>query len=100
MIRSTTPTIQCFLDNEQVLQQSIDDIYVTISQGPTRLTKTKEDVSIENNVVTIELSQKNTLLFKPGPARIQIKGKTKDGLVWATSIEDIDVTEILYRQVI
>lgn len=47
--------------------------------------------------MTIELSQKNTLLFKPGPARIQIKGKTKDGLVWATSIEDIDVTEILYR---
>lgn len=98
MIRSTTPTIKCILENKEVIEESLGNIYVTLQQGPVVLTKRDVIVDTEEGTVSINLTQKNTLMFKPGMAKIQIKGKTSEGLVWATSSEEIEITEILYKQ--
>ena len=76
MIRSTTPTIQCILDDKdkEIIAESLGNIYITLQQGPIVLTK--KNVIVEDNTISINLTQKNTLMFKPGVAKVQIKGKT------------------------
>ena len=101
MIQGTTPVITCILENaSDIIQNSNGNLYMSISQGPIVLTKQKEDLVIEENKISTKLTQKNTLMFKPGEVKIQIKGKTSDGIVWATSICVADITEILCKKVI
>ena len=86
MYQATTPTIQCVFceDDMEVLNNSKDNIYFTISQGAMILTKDKDSITIEDNILTVTLTQQNTLAFKPGKAKIQVRGKLPDGTAWAS----------------
>ena len=102
MYQATTPTIQCiFCEHDAtILQDSQNDIYFTISQGHIVLTKDKDSITIEDNVLTVQLTQQNTLMFKPGPAKIQVRGKLPNGTAWASIEVQTVIDEILYKKVI
>lgn len=102
MYQATTPTIQCiFCEHDMaILDASQDNIYFTISQGHVVLTKDKDSIQIEDNILTVTLTQQNTLMFKPGPAKIQVRGKLPNGTAWASIEVQTQIEEILYKKVI
>ena len=86
MYQATTPTIKCiFCEHDmEILDASRANIYFTISQGNIVLTKDKDSIQIEDNILTVTLTQQNTLMFKKGPAKIQVRGKLPNGTAWAS----------------
>ena len=99
MRRGTTPTIE--LNIKGVEMADIAEWYITIQQDSVQLTKTNEDIEIVGTLITIPLTQEETMLFKQGEAFIQIRAITTDELVIASAIRKLDdIERILYNEVI
>lgn len=64
-IRGTTPTLRCRIRAAVDLGQA-DNVYVTISQGCDTITKTGDDVSADGQVVSVWLSQEESLRLRDG----------------------------------
>lgn len=93
MHRGTTPTnifrIDVDLTNASVL-------FITYKQnGKVVLEKSIDEVKIQKNIVSVYLSQKDTLLFTEGIVTIQIRAKFSDGSVIASSLIRTNAREIL-----
>lgn len=99
MRRGTTPTIE--LNIKGIEMSQIDEWYITIQQDSVQLTKTNEDITIAGTVISIPLSQEETMRFKQGEAFVQIRAVTTEGLRIASSIHKLDdIERILYNEVI
>jgi len=98
MRRGTTPTIK--INIKGVPMYAVLDWYVTISQECTEITKTGDDITIDNTVLSITLSQKETMRFRPGEVEIQIRAKTVDGVYIASEICTADIGRILFNEVL
>lgn len=101
MYRYTTPTITINLVlndvvNEDVLNTS--DLYVTISQGGKKLTKTQNDILIDNNTIGVTLTQCESADFSEGYAWIQVRGVTPDGFAWASKVGKFRVENTLLKR--
>lgn len=102
MIRATTPT-HIFTFSEDVPVAGNQKILVTYKQGDRIvLEKNKEDlmIDIENNQVSVELTQQEMNKFCPGVALIQIRVKNGDGKVLASQILKIKVNQVLDQEVL
>lgn len=99
MIRGTTPTISFKLPFDYNL---VEEIWLTLEQrGKEVLTKTKEDMVYEWNIVSTKLTQEETLMFREKEqVKIQARIRTVDGNVFASKIRTITVDEILKDGVI
>ena len=101
MRRGTTPTITINVTGEDFFE---DTVYVTLEQDSFQLTKSGEDVVItptaNGSTVAIFLSQKETLMFKKGSARIQIRWIDSSGIALASPIKSIAIDSILLEGVI
>lgn len=97
--RGTTPynrfTIGKDLRNAEV-------IWLTYKQGSRIvIDKTKDDLEIEENLITVHLTQKETLALKDTiPVRIQLRARFPDGEAVKTNIIDTEASEILKEGVI
>lgn len=104
MTRGTTwiNRLQILNTDEQVVPISgADELYISFCQfkgqtGEIIYTKTTEDVTIEENVITCILSREETLLFSVGRVGIQVT-YTDNGIVTATDIVYVPVDDILYE---
>ncbi len=104
MRRGTTPTIQLTVSNEDgsLCDITQDDVYVTfVESGEDGVTFTKREDEIDmevvgnDTVVSIELTQEETLMFKPR-RRVKIQLRSKHGdKAQATGITKFKVEEIL-----
>ena len=77
MRRATTPT-HTFTFPETVDVSTVNDVLISYSQcGNKILEKTENDVTIDttNNAIKLSLTQKETDLFAPGKALIQVRAK-------------------------
>ena len=94
MIRGTTPTLTLTL----TLSNEIDfeTYFVTFRQeGYTIVEKTEADCAREGTVITVPLTQDDTLRFRSGAAvEIQVRGKA-GGKAFATSIKKLYADDIL-----
>ena len=98
MRRGTTPTHVIETDISLV---DATEIYVTYAQGHIRLEKTIDDVTIETDKVTTELTQQDTLAMSSiGEVSIQIRAKFPDGTAVASQIMKRPAKEILKNGVI
>lgn len=101
MRRGTTPTIII-----RVTGATFEDstVYVTLKQCDTVLTKTSDDISISvegnNSVISVYLSQEETLMFAKGELSIQIRWINAAGIAQASPIKQIEVDPILLGGVI
>lgn len=80
MRRATTPT-HIFTFPETVEVSSVTEVLIIYSQcGKTILKKTLDDLTIDttNNAFNLTLTQKETDLFAPGEALIQVRVKTNE----------------------
>ena len=92
MIRGTTPTLTITLSNEL----DFDSYFVTFRQaGFTVIEKTEADTTREGAVITVNLTQEDTLRLKSGVAvEIQVRGKVGEK-AFATSVKKLYADEIL-----
>lgn len=101
MRRGTTPVFN--LTVKGVNFNDAKNIYVTIAQNSTKLTKSGPDVSVftKDNLLQISLTQEETLLFNMHyGAKIQVRIVMKNGSVVASNIEHVSVLETLSEEVL
>lgn len=97
MYIGTTPLIEAELDSSIELS-TIEKLYATFEQNNALVFEKSLDdgVTLENDKVLIQLTQKDTLKLRPGiPLFMQIKFKQTDGTVSATDIEKFVVKSCL-----
>lgn len=71
-------------------------IYITYKQnGKVIVEKTGDDITVEESTLTTNLTQEETLRFKTGPVRIQIRYVKEDGTADASNIIETRAEEIL-----
>lgn len=99
MIRYTTPT---HIFNVNLDFTRVDVIYVTYNQNGTNLVeKTKKDLTITVDQITLTLSQEDTGKFVIGePVEIQIRARFYDGTAVASNIMRTTVERVLKGGVI
>ena len=101
MIRGTTPILEFTLPFDCSL---LTEIYITFAQyGTTVLEKSMADCTCSGTLITLSLSQEDTLKMKQDRmaiAEVQLRVRTKDGSALASNIMQIRVDRILKEGVI
>lgn len=98
MRRGTTPTL--IISVTGIDMTDIATWYVTVAQDSMQITKSNEDLEIEDNVIKMPLTQAETMKFKQGEVSVQIRARTNEDIVIASGIKTIDIDRILYNEVI
>lgn len=121
--QGTTPIVTLTVDVERdengaIVPYSVFDncnVFVTLDQDGTQVTKasrTSEDIEIKKNYdkddptkhistsISMYLSQKETLGFDIGKARVQLRWVNFLGEAYASDIATYDIDESLYQEVI
>ena len=101
MIRGTTPDYILTIDGYDLTDKTV---YVTISQGHKKLTKTGNELSVsadaEGSTITFRLSQRDTLGLSVGAAEVQVRFIDSSGMAFATETATITVSKVLLERVI
>lgn len=98
MRQGTTPTIQITINDIDL--NEMQNIYVVFEQNGYILKKESSDLDIEGNVISVLLSQEETLNFKEGTCNIQLRMITKGGVAIASPIKTSKVYRVLNKEVI
>lgn len=99
MIRGTTPTLRFILPFSVEL---LDVVYITMQQdGDKVIEKTMDDCEAKENVLTVRLTQAETLELESGRmTEIQIRARMKSGDAVASEIMRTPTNRILKEGVI
>lgn len=95
MYKGITPTFVLTLDTDL----TDCDVYVTFKQGCYSLTKSGDDITVETNVVSVFLSQQETLSFKRGNLYVQVNWLFEDKRM-CSEIGYVKVKDNLYNGVL
>lgn len=98
MRRGTTPinTFDVDIDFRQA-----SAIYITYAQGGrTVIEKEISDITVEENTLSVQLTQQETLALGKGEVEIQIRAKFPEGLAVASNIIKATASRILKEGVI
>lgn len=98
MRQGTTPTIQITINDIDL--NEMQNIYVVFEQNGYILKKESSDLDIEGDVISVLLSQEETLNFKEGTCNIQLRMITKGGVAIASPIKTTKVYRVLNKEVI
>lgn len=98
MRQGTTPTIQITINDMDL--NEMQNIYVVFEQNGYILKKESSDLDIEGNVISVLLSQEETLNFKEGTCNVQLRMITKGGVAIASPIKTTKVYRVLNKEVI
>lgn len=96
----TTPTLTLTLETDDVITVEViqaSKLYVTLKQGNFELTK---EVTADENVISLFLTQQETSKFKDGNVYLQVRGVTETQFAWATNKYIIGAESVLHKGVI
>lgn len=99
MIKGTTPTHEFEVDFDT---STIEKVQIVYSQnGNVILTKNVSDCSIKDKIISVDLTQEETLLFScSSKVDIQIRVRTKNDKVISSDIITINVGKCLNEEVL
>ena len=99
--RGTTP-VHSFTLPDDLKGVELAALYITYAQsGTVRLEKTMDEVTVDSGVITVQLTQEDTLLFRAkATVRIQIRLRTAAGDALASDVIEVPVGAILKDGVI
>lgn len=101
MIRATTPTLELELEDENIDLGLAKDVYVTLRQGARKVTKSGNSIVIDGNIVSVHLSQQETLIFYPfHNVEVQLNWTYPGSARAASEIGHISVGENLLPEVL
>ncbi len=100
MRRGTTPTLKIRVIGVDLSE--FENIYVTIKQDETEVTKTSADyqLEVEGEIIYAFLTQEDTLKFRHSCVWVQMRAVTKDGLAVASNIRMVEMKDVLKDGVI
>lgn len=99
MRRGTTPTLEITVAG--LTRIEVEDLYLTLKQGDTVIEKTKDDVTIDCDVITAELTQEETLsLTARMDVAMQLRVLSTNNTAYASNIVTVPVEAILKEGVI
>ena len=99
MVQATTPTFVLTLPQTVDLSQAAN-VYFTVSQGMKVLTKTGDSLTIDGNVVSVFLSQAETLAFAVGTLELQLNWTYPNGERACTKVKTVEVDMNLLKKVV
>lgn len=101
MYRGTTPTLELELDTT-IDFGNITDFFVTLAGQVKSITLDMDRCSFDNEkkIVSVTLTQEETLSLNPGCIDVQVRFKVKSKQAYATSIAKVDISRILKDGVI
>ena len=99
MRRGTTPTHKFKVPIDL---RSAVKVYITYKQGnQVKVEKTKDDMEITEDQITLQLTQEDTLAFSTiGDVEIQCRARYADGAAPASNIKKVPVCKILKEGII
>ena len=98
MTRGTTPTFIITVKDLDTLQNN--SVYVTFKQSDVCLTLKDKDITIEENRISLYLTQEQTLQFRHGLAKLQVRGVDINGTAWASNIVNVPINPVLCGEVL
>lgn len=98
MRRGTTPTLKIRITG--VDWEELENIYITVRQENTEVTKTGDQLEVKDGVIYALLTQEDTLKFRQSCVWVQMRATTKDGLAVASNIRMVEMKDILKDGVI
>lgn len=98
MRRGTTPTLKIRITGVDL--DELENIYITVKQDRAEVTKTGDEITIENGILFVPLTQEDTLKFHQSCVWVQMRATTKDGLAVASNIRMVEMKDILKDGVI
>ena len=100
MIRGTTPTLKLKLNGIETSR--LNSVYITLKQGNKEVTKTNDDGIMEESesVLSVPLTQEDTLTFSQGYVAVQMRAMTTDNLAIASKTRLVLMDDILKEGVI
>lgn len=98
MTRGTTPNYIITVKDLDTLQDN--SVYVTFKQSDVCLTLKDDDITIEDNKISVYLTQEQTLQFRHGVAKLQVRGVDLNGTAWASNIVNVPVNTVLCGEVL
>lgn len=93
MYRGTTPTI--VLTVKGLSEIEISKIYLTIKQYDKVIEKTLPDMQIDGDVISVTLTQKETLELDAKNINIQLRILSKSKTAYATKVLSMPVNDVL-----
>lgn len=98
MRRGTSPTLKIRIVGVDL--EELENIYITIRQGSTEVTKTGYQLEVKDGIIYATLTQEDTLKFRQICAWVQMRATTKDGQAVASNIRMLEMKDILKDGVI
>lgn len=96
MIKGTNPILVIDFSIEV---SKITKLRITFAQGKDIvLEKSLADCTVEGNTIKLQLSEQETLSFKPTILKVQAKLKLQDGSILYSKIKEIEVEEPLNEE--
>lgn len=99
MVQATTPTFVLTLPNDIDLGEAAH-VYFTLRQKGTMIEKQDAELTIDENEVSVYLSQEETLALAVGAALIQLNWTYENGARACSNIVSIKVSENLLKEVV
>lgn len=99
MVQATTPTFVLSLPETVDLSEA-ENVYFTIRQNQTLITKSGENITVDGQTVYVPLSQAETVRFLDGVAKIQLNWVYADGKRACSNIVNVKVLPNLVIEVL
>ena len=99
MVQATTPTFVLTLPETVDLSEA-ENVYFTIRQNQTLITKSGDNITVDGNTVYVPLSQAETVRLYNGVAKIQLNWTYADGNRACSNIVNIKVDSNLIMEVL
>lgn len=101
MYQGTTPALVLRVKNKDLTEATV---FASIKDGNHIITKTGEDLIIakdsDDTLVTVTLTQSETMKLDKGVAEMQIRYITADGNAYATTKARVTVNDVIYKSII
>ena len=100
MFKGTTPTLTLTFD-ESIDFSDAKSVAVTFATDYNKkiTEKTGDELTIEDNVISINFTQEETLAFMPGPTLVQVNVLFEDGSRLASNVGAIEWVRNLKNEV-
>ena len=98
VMQATTPTFQLTFPEDLDLSSAVSIVF-SLRQGNLRIDKNQSQFILDGNVMSVFLSQMETMRMTIGPARIQVNILYPNGVRCATTIETVQIDENLLKEV-
>lgn len=97
---ATTPTFTLTFTEQSLDLTQANNVYVTFEQLAKKITKTGNNLNVQEKSIVVYLSQSETLLFKEGIVDVQANWTGANGKRTSSEVAHVEFSKQLLKKVI